>query len=69
MNEDQIVDIWLTLKEFVEKKQVEIAAEKYVDLLADYGVDDIVFKEALGHDDDLDEAISYYLDLDNDEDD
>jgi hypothetical protein len=62
MNDDQIVDIWMCFKEFIDKKQIEIAAEKFVDLIADYGVDDIVLKEALGNDDYLDSAIEYYLD-------
>ena len=65
MNEDQIADIWTMFKEYLDKKQIDVIAEKYVDLLADYGVDDQVFKEAIGHDRVLDEAISYYLDLDN----
>ena len=65
MNEDQIVDIWTLFKPNLDKKQVDISAEKFVDLLADYGVDDIAFKECLGNDKDLDSAISYYLDLDN----
>lgn len=66
MNEDQIVDIWNLFKPNLDKKQVEIAAEKFVDLLADYGVDDITLKEALGNDKDLDNAIQYYLDDDGD---
>ena len=44
-------------------------AEKYVDLLADYGVSDETFKEVIGTDGPLDDAISYYLDLDNVDDD
>jgi len=46
------------------KKQVELVAEKYVDLLADHGVDDQQMKELLGNDNHLDEAIGYYLDED-----
>jgi len=38
-------------------------------MLADYGVDDQVFKEVLGVDADLDSAIGYYLDIDTDSDD
>ena len=48
MNEEQIVDIWNLFKPNLDKKQVEITAEKFVDLLADYGIDDIGFKECLG---------------------
>jgi hypothetical protein len=65
MKEEQIVDLWMCFKEFIDKKQLELAAEKYVDLLADYGVDDIVLKDALGNDDYLDGAIEYYLELDD----
>ena len=69
MNEDHISDIWMMFKEYVDKKQVELTAEKFVDLLADYGVSDETFKEVIGTDSVLDEAIGYYLDLDNDDDD
>ena len=69
MNEEHISDIWTMFKEYVDKKQIELVAEKFVDLLADYGVSDETFKEVLGTDSNLDEAIGYYLDLDNIEDD
>jgi hypothetical protein len=62
MTEDQIVDIWTGLKEYFDKKIIETVASKYVDVLADNGVEDHVFKSALGADEDLDTAIEYYLD-------
>ena len=65
MNEEQIVDLWNLFKPNLDKKQIEVAAEKYVDLCADYGVEDITFQECLGNDNDLDSAISYYLDLED----
>ena len=68
MNDAHIADIWMLFKSYLDKKQVELAAEKFVDLLADYGVDDIIFKDLLGTDVALDHAISYYLDLDEDDD-
>lgn len=61
MELEQAVDVWNLFKEYVDKKQVELVAEKYVDLLADHGVDDQQMKELLGNDNHLDEAISYYL--------
>jgi hypothetical protein len=64
MNEEHISDIWTMFKEYVDKKQMDLIAEKYVDLLADYGVSDETFKEVLGTDGNLDEAIGYYLELD-----
>ena len=69
MNEEHIGDIWMMFKEHIDKKQIELVAEKFVDLLADYGVSDETFKEVLGTDAILDEAIGYYLDLDVVEDD
>jgi hypothetical protein len=62
LSEDNIIDIWTGLKEFFDKKQIETVASKYVDILADNGVEDHVFKAAIGGDEDLDEAIEYYLD-------
>jgi len=68
MNEEQIADVWMMFKEYCDKKQIEVVAEKYIDLLADYGVGDETFKEVIGTDIDLDNAISYYLDIDADSD-
>jgi predicted RNA-binding protein with PIN domain len=69
MNEDEIIDVWNVFKEFLDKKHVELAAEKYVDTLADYGVSDQTLIECFGSDSNLDAAIKYYLDLDADEED
>jgi hypothetical protein len=66
MNEEQIADIWTLFKEYLDKKQIEIVAEKFVDLLADYGVSDETLQECLGIENNLDNAINYYLDIDND---
>jgi hypothetical protein len=67
MNENQIADIWMLFKEYVDKKLIEAVAERYVDLLADLGIPDKVMESAAGIDDDLDTAIEYYLDQGNDE--
>ena len=69
MNEEQIVDLWTLFKEYLDKKHVELAAERFVDLLADYGVSDETLEECFGNDYALDNAIKYYLDIDNDNDD
>ena len=69
LNETQIGDIWLNFVEYLDKKQLENVAERYIDLLADFGVSDTVMKGAIGIDDTLDQAIGYYLDDDEDEDD
>ena len=64
MNEEQIQEFWLMFKEYLDKKHVEAAAERYVDMLADYGISDEAFQECFGADSNLDEAIRYYLDID-----
>jgi hypothetical protein len=72
LNETQIGDIWMLFSDFIDKKQLEVAAERYVDLLADYGVSDRTLQSAAGVDSNLDAAIEYYLDepdaADDDED-
>lgn len=68
LNESQIGDIWLLFADYVDKKQLEAAAERYVDLLADYGTSDRTLQGAMGVDNTLDQAIEYYLDEDEDED-
>jgi hypothetical protein len=65
LNETQIGDIWLLFADYIDKKQLEVAAERYVDLLADYGVSDRTLQNATGVDSTLDQAIEYYLDEDD----
>ena len=67
MNENHIGDIWMLFKEYVDKKVLDVLAERYVDLLADHGVSDKVMAGASGVDDDLDNAIDFYLDETSDD--
>jgi len=71
LNETQIGDIWLNFVEYLDKKQLETVAERYIDLLADFGVPDKALQAATGVDETLDQAIGYYLndDFDGEEDD
>jgi hypothetical protein len=69
LNETQIGDIWLLFADYIDKKQLELVAERYVDLLADHGVSDKVLQNATGVDETLDSAIEYYLDEDEIDDD
>lgn len=68
MNETQIGDIWLLFKEYADKKVLDVLAERYVDLLADHGVSDKVMAAASGIDEDLDNAIDFYLDTGEEDD-
>jgi hypothetical protein len=64
MDESQIVEVWTLFKEYIDKKNHELAAERFVDLLADYGVADDTLTNTLGSDAVLDGAINYFLDID-----
>lgn len=67
IDSNKVVELWQFFKEYLDQKQIEVIAEKYVDLLADYGVTDEELQDAIGHDDNLDDAINYYLDVDNED--
>ena len=69
MSEEEIIDFWNLFKDYMDKKQMDLAAERYVDLLVDYGVEDDQLVSALGHHAVLDQAINYYLDIDEDDED
>jgi len=67
MDEEQIGDVWTLFRDYMDKKQVAVAAEKFVDLLSDYGIEDAEFRSVIGIDSVLDEAITGYLESDEDE--
>jgi hypothetical protein len=69
LNETQIGDIWLLFVDFIDKKQLEGVAERYVELLVDFGVNDRTLGSAAGVDSTLDQAIEYYLDDEENDDD
>lgn len=69
LNETQIGDVWLLFADYIDKKQIEVVAERYVELLIDLGVNDRILQGASGVDGTLDNAIDYYLEGDVDDDD
>jgi hypothetical protein len=68
MNEDIAADLWNLFKEYLDKKHIEMAAERYVDLLADIGMSEIQLQALFGNSKTLDAAIQYYLEMDEDSD-
>ncbi len=62
-----LIDLWLSVRDYIDKKYIEAASTKFVDVIADT-LGDAAVKELLNHDDDLDCAIDYYFD-ESDEDD
>lgn len=67
LNEAQIGEVWMLFSDYLDKKQSEVVAERYVELLADFGIRDRVISNLMGIDSVLDQAITYYLDEDNDD--
>jgi hypothetical protein len=67
MNEASIVEIWDIIKDYCDKKQMNIIAEKFVDVLSENGFSDNNLENLLGNDDDLDDAIKNLLDIGDDE--
>ena len=49
MEESQIVDIWTVFKDSIDKKNIEVVAERYVEVCADFGANDEAFRSALGN--------------------
>lgn len=68
LNETQIGEVWMLFADYIDKKQLAIAAERYVELLADSGVRERTLQGAIGIDATLDHAIEYYLEDDEDDD-
>ena len=64
-----LIDVWGLMKSYVSAKDESVVAGKFVDIAMDNGVQDEELKELIGHDDDLDEAIRYNLDIEQDEED
>ena len=69
LNEAQIGEVWILFSDYLDKKQIDIVAERYIELLADFGVRERVLQNSLGIDAVLDHAITYYLESDEEEDD
>lgn len=68
LSETQIGEVWLLFADYLDKKQIELVAERYVELLVDQGVNDRTLQNATGVDQILDQAIAYYLDEDESDD-
>jgi hypothetical protein len=68
MNDVMLLEIWDLMREYGDKKQLGILANKYVELLSENGVKDSTLSNMSGHDEDLDEAISELMGNDEDDD-
>lgn len=67
MNESFVVEMWDLIREYSDKRQLSVVAERYVLLISDNGISDDMLEDCIGHDDDLDDAIREFLELDEDD--
>ncbi len=68
MDEHQIADMWSLFREYVDNKNLEAVATKFIDLLADLGITEEELQGSLGVDNYLDNAINYFLDIEEEDD-
>jgi hypothetical protein len=69
MEEDLIIEVWDTFREYVSDKNKETAANHYVDFLIGKDVELSVLEGLMGYDTHLDDAIQLVIDENKDEDD
>jgi hypothetical protein len=67
MNESFVVEMWELIREYSDKRQLTVIADRYVSLLSDNGVSDNILEDSIGHDDALDDAIRELLDIDEED--
>jgi len=67
LNETQIGELWLLFADYIDKKQLDSVAERYIELLLDNGVTDRTLQHAMGVEHNLDQAIEYYLEDEDDQ--
>jgi hypothetical protein len=68
MEEDQIIGVWDTFKDYIPEKNRETAANHFVDFLVGLDVELSVLKSVMGYDPHLDDAIQLIINENSDED-
>jgi hypothetical protein len=69
MEEDLIIEVWDTFREYVSDKNKEVAANQYIDFLIGKDVELSVLQGLMGYDTHLDNAIQLVVDENKDEED
>lgn len=67
MNEQQIIEIWETFKDYIQEKSRDTAANQYVDFLLSQDVELEELENVLGYDSHLDQAIELILEENKEE--
>jgi len=65
MNEELIIEVWETFRDYIPEKTRQTAASQFVEFLQGHDVDDSVLEGLKGYDPHLDEAIDLVLDSDD----
>jgi hypothetical protein len=68
MEEDLIIEVWDTFREYVSDKNKEVAANQYIDFLIGKDVELSVLEGLMGYDTHLDNAIQLVVDENKDDD-
>ena len=69
MEEDLIIEVWDTFREYVSDKNKEVAANQYIDFLIGKDVELSVLQSLMGCDTYLDNAIQLVVDENKDDED
>ena len=69
MEEQLIIDVWDTFKDYIPEKNRETAASHYVDFLVGQDIELSVLESVMGYDANLDSAIEIIVEEYKDEDD
>ena len=68
IDEQKVIDIWDTFKDYIPEKQRDTAANQFLDFLLDQDVNTDFFESLKGYDPHLDQAIDLVLEeIDNPE--
>jgi len=67
MEEDLIIEVWDTFREYISDKNKEIAANQYIDFLVGKDVELSVLESLIGYDPHLDNAIQLVVDENKDD--
>ena len=64
-----LIDMWGLVKAYVNVKERDVVATKFVDIALDNGIAEEELKELIGLDDELDEAVREMLESDEEQND
>lgn len=68
MDEQQIIDIWDTFKDYIPEKQRDTAANQFMDFLLDQEVTTDTFESLKGYDPHIDQALDLVMEEFSDQD-